>query len=165
MKLNNPYLLIMDKGLKCLADKIVTSKQHMKDGVVDNGTCGSVTVNFRSLDQLILNPADLKYMCEKMVEHLNINKAVFLDSRGYLFVQIAEMLDLGVVKACKKPKLANMVCAEYGTEYSRSKVYILANPIWKYPKSGMAPLLWCPEKRLVYENCTKHKDLVRRIMQ
>jgi len=33
-----------------------------------------------------------------MVEHLNINKVIFMDSHGYLFLEIAGILDLGIIK-------------------------------------------------------------------
>ena len=124
--------LMTERGLEFLAKQIIVSNEHMKNGASasaeDIENSNSTSVCFRRLDTLLLKPDDFSYMCKKMaglVEHLNINKAVFLDSRGYLYTEIANMLDLGIVKACKTKKVKNMIGVEYGTEYSKSAIYML----------------------------------------
>lgn len=64
------------KGLKHLADKINSCK-------------------------LLLTPSDLSEMCGYMVqlvEHLDINKAIFLGSESYVYIEVALRLNLGIVR-------------------------------------------------------------------
>ena len=118
-----------DPGLQSLAKEILLSTENMCNGEAAAEAAGdSIKVHFRRLDTLLLNPKSLRTLCQKMaylVEHLDINKAVFLDSRGYLFTEVADILNLGIVKACKKKKLADMTEISYGTEYSKSKIHML----------------------------------------
>lgn len=126
----------MTRGLHHLATDICMIEQHMSNGEAisagDVGEAGATKVYFRSLDKLLLNPEKHRELCHRMaqlVEHLDINKALLLGSRGYLFIEVAMELDLGVVKSCKSQKLKDMTKVEYGTEYSRSKMYTLNGTI------------------------------------
>lgn len=117
--------------LNKIASKIVRSTEKFSKGQAGNNE--GEEIQFYRLDNVLLAP-EWSFLCKKMaglVEHLNINKAVLLDSRGYLFAQIAVMLDIGIVKACKNKKLSDMSSITYETEYSESTLYVLNDVIGK----------------------------------
>lgn len=104
----------MERGIKFLADKI------------------------RNLLQ-----TDIKYMCRKMatlVEHLNINKAIFIGAQAYIFTQIAELLDLGIAAAGDAADINDRILIVCQEPSELNNVVKLVRQSGATPVAALAPI-------------------------